>query len=62
MIIFGLILTSFELSSILEAAGAVLTIGSSLKSNHHWKIKLAQIRETLCTRESVIFGFIFLVL
>jgi hypothetical protein len=29
MIIFGLLLTTFETSSILEAAGAVLKIGSN---------------------------------
>jgi len=46
MIIFGSILTTFE---FLEAAGAVLKNGSSLKSNHHREILLAQISETLCT-------------
>jgi hypothetical protein len=48
MIIFGSILTTFESRCILEAAGAVLIIGSSLKPNHHWEILLAQIRESLC--------------
>ncbi len=33
---------------ILEAAGAVLKITSSLKPNHHREIQLAQIPETLC--------------
>ncbi len=33
----------------LEAAGTVLKIGSCLKPNHHWEIKLDQIREMLCT-------------
>jgi len=46
---FGSILTTFELSSFLEAAGAVLKIGSSLKSNHHQEIKLSQICEILCS-------------
>ncbi len=32
----------------MEAARAVLKIVSSLKSNHHQKIELAQICETLC--------------
>jgi hypothetical protein len=32
-------LTSFNRASLyLEAAGAVLKIGSSLKPNHHWEI------------------------
>jgi hypothetical protein len=46
---FGSIFTTFELSSFLEAAGAVLKIGLSLKSNHHQEIKLAQICEMLCS-------------
>jgi len=49
MIIFGLILTTFELSIIFKPAGAVLEIGSSLKPNHHCEIQLAQIHETLCS-------------
>jgi len=32
-----------------EAAEVVVKIGSSLKPNHHGEIKLAQIRETLCS-------------
>jgi len=36
----------------LEAAGAVMKIGSSLKTNHHRKTLLAQIRETLCSSNS----------
>ena len=35
-------------ASFLEAAGAVLKIGLSLKLNHHLEIQLAQICETLC--------------
>ncbi len=38
MIILGLILTTFDVSLIFEAAGAVSKIGSSLKSNHHKQI------------------------
>jgi hypothetical protein len=34
----------------LEAAGVVLKIGLSLKSNHHWVIELAQICEMLWIR------------
>jgi len=34
MIIFELLLTTFEVS-LIEAAGAVVKIGSSLNSNHH---------------------------
>jgi len=34
-IIFGPILTTFESTLFLEAAGAVLKIGSNLKPNHH---------------------------
>jgi len=49
VIIFGSILTAYELSIIfLEADGAVLKIGRSLKPNHHQEIQLAQIHETLC--------------
>ncbi len=33
-------------ASFLEAAGAVSKISLSLKSNHNWQIKLAQIDET----------------
>jgi len=33
----------------LEAAGAVMKIGSILKPNHHQEIWLAQIGETLCS-------------
>jgi hypothetical protein len=36
MIIFELILTTFE--AFFKAAGAVAKIGSSLKSNHHREI------------------------
>jgi len=43
MIIFGLILTNFELCSIFGGSWAVLKIGSSLKSNQHKEIELAQI-------------------
>jgi len=38
MIIFWLILTSFESSSFLEEAGTALKIGLSLKPNHHGEI------------------------
>ncbi len=38
MIIFESTLTTFEASSIFEAAEAVAKIGSSLKSNHHKQI------------------------
>ncbi len=38
MINFDLILTTFEASFIFEAAGAVVKIGLSLKSNHHLQI------------------------
>ena len=41
-------MTTFELSIILKAAGAVLKIGSSQKPNHHLPFQLAQICETLC--------------
>jgi len=34
MIILGLILTTFDQALFLDAAGAVLKIGSSLKPNH----------------------------
>ncbi len=33
----------FDRASFLEAGGAVLKIGSSMKPNNHWKIQLAQI-------------------
>jgi len=45
---FGSILTTFKSSSILEAAGAVLKIGLSLKLNHYRESLLDQICETLC--------------
>jgi hypothetical protein len=38
MIIFGAILTTFKLNIVLEAVGAVLKIGLSLKPNHYQKI------------------------
>ncbi len=38
MIIFGSILTTFDVSFIFKAAEAVSKIGSSLKSNHHKQI------------------------
>jgi len=38
MIIFESILSTFESILVLEAAGAVMKIGSSLKSNLHKKI------------------------
>jgi len=41
----------------LEAAWAVLKIGLSLKPNHHKEVKLAQIRETLCTYMSLYLSF-----
>jgi len=41
-------------TTILEAAGVVLKIGSSLKPNHHWEIELAQICEALCSIPSVL--------
>jgi len=41
---------SFELSIILETAGAVLKIGASLKLKHHQEILLARILETHCIK------------
>jgi hypothetical protein len=44
MIIFESILTPYKPSSMapfFEAPGAIATIGSSLKLNHHWDIQLA---------------------
>ncbi len=49
MIIFESILTSFELSSIFQAAGAVAEISLSLKLNHRKQIQLSQNDETHCT-------------
>ena len=40
MIIFRPLLTIFEVSKKFEAAGAVVTIGFSLKSNHKTKLSL----------------------
>jgi hypothetical protein len=45
-----LISTTLEASLIFKAAGKVAKISSSLKSNHHWQIELAQISETLGRR------------
>jgi len=46
MIIFESKMATFKLS-FLEAAGAVVKTGSSLKPNHYKEIFLTQIRETL---------------
>ena len=54
MIIFELILTTFEASIIFKAAGAVAKISSSLKPNHHMQFWLAQICETICSCAIVI--------
>ena len=35
MVIFESLLTPFEARSIFEAAGALVKIGTSLKSSHH---------------------------
>jgi len=56
LLIFELILTTFELSIFIEAAGAELKIGLSLKLNHHREIKLAQICETLCMKAEMACG------
>jgi hypothetical protein len=48
LIIFELILTTFEASIIFVATGAVLKMGSSLKPNDHNQVLLVQISETLC--------------
>jgi hypothetical protein len=48
MIIFEWILTTFEASSIFEAAGVLMKIGLNLKLNH--QIQLAQIGETHCSQ------------
>ena len=48
MLIFESILTTFELSVILKAAGALLEIVSSLRISSRNQVKLAQIRETHC--------------
>ena len=50
MIIFELILTTFEASIIFEAAGAVVEISSSLQNLNRNQVKLAQIRETHCRK------------
>ncbi len=50
MIIFGSISTTFDLSFVFEAAGAVSKIGSSLKSNHYSKFSLAKsLKHTVST-------------
>ncbi len=46
MIIFESILTTFELNIVLKAAGEIVQIGLSLKSNHHEQILIAQICKT----------------
>jgi hypothetical protein len=38
MIIFASNMTTFKLSVVFQAAGAVVKIGSSLKPNHHKEI------------------------
>ena len=47
MIIMESLLTICEASVIFESAGAA-KIYLSLKPNHHYKVKLVQIRDTLC--------------
>jgi len=43
-------MTTFESSIVFKAAGAVLTIGSSLKSNHHEQISLTKsMKHSACT-------------
>ncbi len=54
MIIFGSILTTFESSSIFRDNWAVLKIIFNIKPNHHRKILLAQIRETLSRIDSLL--------
>jgi hypothetical protein len=53
MIIFGSILTTFELSSIFGGSWES-KIGWSLKPTHHRAIRLVQIRETLTWSEIAI--------
>jgi len=48
-----------NLAVFLEAAGAVLKIGSSLKPNHNQEIELAQICETLCTNTNTFIKTMF---
>jgi len=43
-------------AEFLEAAGAVLKIGSIQKLNQHQEIQLTQIRETLCSENKVKSG------
>jgi len=38
MVIVGSLLTTFEVSSIFEAAGDETKIGSSLRANHQFKL------------------------
>ena len=58
MTIFESLLTTFEASTIFEAAGAVVEISSSLQSLSHNEVKLAQIRETHCTNR-IVFAVTF---
>jgi hypothetical protein len=44
-------------TSFYEVAGAVAKIGSSLKLNQHWQIKLAKISETHGTLPSFCINF-----
>ena len=57
MVIFESVLTTFEAASFFKAAGAVLKIGLSLKSNYHYEFQLVQIRDTHCMRFLASFVF-----
>ena len=48
MIIFELIMTIFEASTIFEAAGAVVKISLSLRIKNCIQVKIAQILDTHC--------------
>ena len=50
-VIFETILTTFDGINIFEAAGELVKIGSSLKSNHHNQVKLVLIHNTHRIRE-----------
>ena len=48
MIIMESLLTICEASVIFEAAGAAKIYFSLKPNHHHYKVKLVQIRDTLC--------------
>ena len=48
IIIFDTLLTTFDTNLFFKAAGKIAKIGSSLKPNHHNKVKIVEVPDTKC--------------